>query len=520
MILAVIIALTITSIIVSILIGYLLSTLKKVDKDSQIQTTTQSPTTIQTLITTQSPNTTETLTTTQSPTTTYMLTTTQSPITTDTLTTTQSPSIQIICDSSKPQKRVAYLGYNLVDNNIQQIVNDLVEMKVTHVLLAFVYQSSYKEALKSDIIDNFKALSSTSKSLLTTNPNFKIGTSIGGGANLGTIYPNIVNFQNIYSKSDAYYNKGTNLASADSYATDYYNLVSRTGLETYFDLDFEWISNDNIDDCVTFIGEVCKKLKVLSPGCTISHAPQPPYFTEAYGNVYNEIYAQYKDSFDWFNIQYYNNGQSQTFKEIFITSDTTAGLKTSVLELMNNDYKICPSYIVVGKTIEGESDLLNGYVELDTAMIDILTLAYTDSRLLAWKTSGGIMAWVYRTDKILRQLNSDGTYTVVSGDTAFSIGQSFDLSIDQLNILNNINFDTNPIIIDQNLNIVYYTVVSGDNLNSIAGKFGLTLAQIEAYNPKITDPTNISIGQQIIIRLSVNPNKEIITYFKNFTTIA
>jgi LysM repeat protein len=44
-----------------------------------------------------------------------------------------------------------------------------------------------------------------------------------------------------------------------------------------------------------------------------------------------------------------------------------------------------------------------------------------------------------------------------------------------------------------------YIVQSGDNLSGIAQQHGVTLQEILAANPEITDPTRISVGQEIRI---------------------
>ncbi len=102
-----------------------------------------------------------------------------------------------------------------------------------------------------------------------------------------------------------------------------------------------------------------------------------------------------------------------------------------------------------------------------------------------------------------------GRYTVVSGDTMFSIAQRFGVTLDAL-------IAANPHI--SNPNVIFpcdvlcvpgaaapcrvpvscpagfqgrYTVVSGDTMFSIAQRFGVTLDALIAANPHITDPNVI-----------------------------
>jgi Cellulose binding domain len=292
------------------------------------------------------------------------------------------------------QRRVAYLGFWLQDADIPTIVNTLKGSGVTHLLLTFIVQPSNTKALtgSSYMLDAFKALTPAHQQLLTSN--FKIGVSLGGATQMPVPYSNTFSPTNSY-----YYNNPV------KYAQDYYNLVRGTGLENLFDLDIEGI-HDKWAECATFIGEVCKELKTLNPICEISHAPQTPYFCASFGNVYDLVYKNYRQFFSFFNVQMYNNGSSNTFAEIFTQSATTNAPLTSVLELMNN-HGIDPSYIVVGKTISGQSLPANGYVDLGT-MATFVQQAFNTPSLSSWaKSSGsGEMLWFWNTQSITCSSNT------------------------------------------------------------------------------------------------------------------
>ena len=199
-----------------------------------------------------------------------------------------------------------------------------------------------------------------------------------------------VPYSNTFSPSNSYY-----FNNPKKYAQDYYNLVNTASLNNYFDLDIEHI-NDKFDETAIFLGEVCKELRNLNPKCEISHAPQPPYFCPQYGNVYNLIYKNYNQYFDWFNIQYYNNGPSNTFEQIFIKSYQNVAPNSSVLELINSGMKA--SYLVVGKTIKGESNPDNGYVDL-IEMSNIIKQAFKTDSLKEWSNTGGEMIWYFNTQQ-------------------------------------------------------------------------------------------------------------------------
>ena len=90
-----------------------------------------------------------------------------------------------------------------------------------------------------------------------------------------------------------------------------------------------------------------------------------------YGNVYDTIYQNYGQYFDFFIMQYYK-WTKLTFSQIFIQSDTYYTPNTSVLELIN-EHNIDPKKIVVGKNI---STTAAGYVPLSTDMVTYVEEAF------------------------------------------------------------------------------------------------------------------------------------------------
>lgn len=92
------------------------------------------------------------------------------------------------------------------------------------------------------------------------------------------------------------------------------------------------------------------------------------------------------------------------------------------------------------------------------------------------------------------------TYKVKSGDTLYSIARRYNISVDELVKLNNLTND--KLSIGQVLkipsnNIFEYTVIKGDNLYSIANKYGVSVKDIMNINN--LNSTNLSINQKLII---------------------
>ena len=108
-------------------------------------------------------------------------------------------------------------------------------------------------------------------------------------------------------------------------------------------------------------------------------------------------------------------------------------------------------------------------------------------------------------------------YTVVAGDSLFTIAQKFNTTVDAIVRANPQITDPSKISVGQRICIPgvapgptpppppancpgqIYTVVAGDSLYTIAKKFGTTVDAIVRANPQITDPSKISVGQRICI---------------------
>ena len=111
-------------------------------------------------------------------------------------------------------------------------------------------------------------------------------------------------------------------------------------------------------------------------------------------------------------------------------------------------------------------------------------------------------------------------YTVVAGDSLWSIAQRFNTTVDEIKRLNNLT--SNLLSIGQQLKVpasggtyppqetVIYTVVAGDSLWSIAQRFNTTVDEIKRLNNLTSNL--LSIGQQLKIPSSgTTPNYTLYT---------
>jgi LysM repeat protein len=115
---------------------------------------------------------------------------------------------------------------------------------------------------------------------------------------------------------------------------------------------------------------------------------------------------------------------------------------------------------------------------------------------------------------IKENINTNNTYTVVKGDTLYSISRKFNISVDKLKEINNLS--SNIISIGQvlkvsednnnNINYIYYTVIKGDTLYSISKRYKVSVEDIKSINNLSSNL--LSIGQTLKI-----PENDIYTYY-------
>ena len=113
--------------------------------------------------------------------------------------------------------------------------------------------------------------------------------------------------------------------------------------------------------------------------------------------------------------------------------------------------------------------------------------------------------------------STTNSYVVKSGDTLWSIAKKYGVSVDELKEKNNLT--SNALSINQVLLIPtvleevpeeetgeYYTVVSGDTLYSIANKYGLTVDELKSLNNLSSNL--LSVGQRLLVKPTTTSTTE------------
>ena len=120
---------------------------------------------------------------------------------------------------------------------------------------------------------------------------------------------------------------------------------------------------------------------------------------------------------------------------------------------------------------------------------------------------------------VIKEEITNNYYTVVSGDTLYSIARKFNTTVDEIKRLNNLT--SNSLTVGQRLLIkeennnenmeeIYYTVVRGDTLYSIARKFNTTVDEIKRLNNLTTN--TLIVGQKLLVNTKGNAIENFIYY--------
>ena len=226
--------------------------------------------------------------------------------------------------------------------------------------------------------------------------------------------------------------------------------------------------------------------------------------------ISDEYYIVQKGDSLWSIAEKFNTTVAELKRLNNLTSDTlTIGQKLIVKEIPTNQPENTSIYIVQkGDSLWSIAEKFNTTVaelrRLNNLKSDILTIGQ---------------------QLIIKESNTlppqDTTiYIVQKGDTLYSIANKFNLTVDKLKELNNLNSNTltvgqELIIMEQetppNPGNITYIVQRGDTLYSIAEKFNTTVEELKKINNLSSN--TLTIGQVLNIPSTVNPpSEETISY--------
>ena len=299
-------------------------------------------------------------------------------------------------------KKVLYLGFYMTYDTFNSFIDIAKQNHVTHILLEFIILAGDLTALTyADTIANWMTFTPEQRSSLRTkieNNGMKLMASFGGATSFPNGFEKILNTQLTYSNPEKLANDLVNFCYD-------YNIPG-------IDLDIENFPTTteypDTSALVTYVGSLSNYIKNLSQTkfgyfILVSHAPQSPYFNNnTYGYLYNNIEKSYGAYIDFYNIQYYNQGDNYTnYTQIFLNDQLYFA---SVYELINAS--IPSNKIIVGKGTKEET-YSGGYVPLyDINNIKNTMAGYVEStkydgnqQIIQWNAQGGIMVWLYKIEQ-------------------------------------------------------------------------------------------------------------------------
>ena len=168
-------------------------------------------------------------------------------------------------------------------------------------------------------------------------------------------------------------------------------------------------------------------------------------------------------------------------------------------------------YFIMRETPNNETIIVE-YGFLDSGGDDIFLLKNNWQELTEAVVKGLLeyMGRIYIAP--VENTTSDNHYTVKVGDTLWTIAKQYNLNIDELKNLNNLT--NNMLTVGQRLKISNipanedtYTIQAGDDLYSIAKRYNLTINELRLLNNLTSDL--LSVGQQLVVKPKSNINNYI-----------
>lgn len=283
-------------------------------------------------------------------------------------------------------KKIVYINVwsNDFENDIIPTFTKILQAGATHIILAFIVQPDLNNKIQIfDAVLGFTVLTPEQRTKLMSlisNYNANLMISFGGAIKVPCPFDTIL---------DSYYKDPTLLAS------DLVQITNTYGFHG-IDLDIEHLigkyykgycpsgevkQDTDVEKVSDYLALLSISIKKLNPSLIVSHAPQYPYFGPSYYNVYGLVEQKAKTAIDFYNIQYYNSGDTTTYDLVFVNNPFEA----AVAQILSQGVPV--DKIVVGKSIQG-GEIMD--LQVFASWID---QASKDSSLQGWREKAGVMIW-------------------------------------------------------------------------------------------------------------------------------
>jgi len=320
-------------------------------------------------------------------------------------------------------KQVVYVGYSMSYEQFSSFIDTCKQNGITHIILEFIVfgnemgQTSNANWSELQLYDSFKVWTdfddTQKQSLLNKLNDITLMASFGGATSFGNFAGSKnVGFQYTWKNSNSKYYVGAGKydsiqTSATALGKDLATILISNKIKA-LDFDIENIPTtgsysgtySDIYNYLGFMSQAAKENGII----TVSHAPQTPYFYPQTNGSWPQLYYNIEKDFgkyiDFYNIQYYNNGDYSSETALF-TNDTN--FQTSVNQLITGNgiagLNGIPAYkIVLGQAVDAPwpSSVEQNWKNLATFVQNQKTSS--NQNLKDWYNFGGVMAWIYRLD--------------------------------------------------------------------------------------------------------------------------
>ena len=239
------------------------------------------------------------------------------------------PNSEDFSVSTKSWKNTCYVGWGMpLASGFSSFIDIAHNAGITHIILAFIQCMDYQTLTFDYSVETWANYSDSDKTMLLNKMNgygITLMVSLGGA--------------NSFPDVSVLANGNYKYSNPKTFANDLMDWMYKNKVMA-IDFDIEhlkgWIDNTKTAE---YLGSLSKYVKLrgkeLGRYICVSHAPQTPYFNSgAWAHVFNQIEELYGDYIDFYNIQYYNQGNvNRTYNTIFVQDDGESN--AAVLQLMN-----------------------------------------------------------------------------------------------------------------------------------------------------------------------------------------